>query len=496
MTAFYTDPPQAPYWPSQHWHTSTPEEQGMDSAKLAGALEFARATDLPLHSITVIRNGALVLDVYFYPYGPGVLHDTASVTKSVTSALIGIAIDQGHIHSIQQPALEFFPSRSVPNLDASKGAMTIEHLLTMTSGLDCGFAPGEAELFEMFRSQHWVEFALGLPMKLAPGTRFAYCSPGVHLLAGIIRETTGENPVNFARRHLFEPLGIHEVMWPADPQGVNHGFGNIRLHPHDMARFGYLYLHQGTWEGRQLVRPAWVSASTSPRVSLQLGFGLVRSYGYLWWIGPGFSVAIGRGGQVIVVHPEKHMVVVLTGGAAETHIKRLFEPEGLLLGHIFSAAVSTQPLPVNLVAPARLTSLVEAATRPPAAVAPLPETASQVAGKTYRLDENWLGWRSFTLHFAPGEGRLTIDDRVRGPQQPLAIGLDNVYRLSPGRFGIPVALRSAWKAEDVFALELNEVGNINDWRFTFTFRDNRVTLTGEEKVGSPGVTVAGRRWDR
>lgn len=335
-------------------------------------------------------------------------------------------------------------------------------------------------------------------MKLAPGTRFAYCSPGVHLLAGIIRETTGENPVNFARRHLFEPLGIQEVVWPADQQEVNHGWGDLHMYPHDMARLGYLYLRRGTWDGRQLLRPAWVAASTSQRVSLSPGFGLISSYGYLWWISQGFYAAVGRGGQVIAVHPEKHMVVVLTGGGSETYIKRLFEPQGLLLGHLFPAAVSAQSLPANLAAHAHLTSLVEAATRPPvpAAMAPLPATARRIAGKTYRLDENWLGWHSFTLHFASGEGRLTIDDRVRSPQQPLTIGLDNVYRLSPGRFGIPAALRGTWKAEDVFVLEFNEVGNINDWRITFTFRDDRVIVTREEMTGLPGVTVQGRTWER
>jgi Beta-lactamase len=149
MAAFYTDPPQAPYWPKQHWRTSTPEAQGMDSAKLSAALEFAHATSLPLHSVTVIRHGALVLDASFYPYGPGMLHNGASITKSVISALVGLAVHKGHIRSVAQPVLECFPDRTVPNLDAHKRAMTVEHLLTMTSGLDCGFTPTEAELFEM-----------------------------------------------------------------------------------------------------------------------------------------------------------------------------------------------------------------------------------------------------------------------------------------------------------------------------------------------------------
>jgi CubicO group peptidase (beta-lactamase class C family) len=495
MAAFYTDPPQAPYWPKQHWRTSTPEAQGMDSAKLSGALEFASATSLPLHSVTVIRHGALVLDASFYPYGPGMLHNGASITKSVISALVGLAIHKGHIRSVAQPVLECFPDRTVPNLDAHKRAMTVEHLLTMTSGLDCGFTPTEAELFEMLRSQHWVEFALGLPMKLAPGTRFAYCSPGVHLLAGIIQATTSESPADLARRYLFEPLGIQAVVWPADPQGVNFGFGGLRLHPHDMARLGYLYLHQGTWDGNQLLQPAWVAASTSPRVAVppEPGLQLVSSYGYLWWIGPDFYAAIGQGGQVIAVHPEKHLVVVLTGGVPRTHLDRLFAPEGILLGHLFPAATAAPTLPANPVAHARLTSLVEAAARPPApqAVAPFPDMARRIAGKTYRLKENPFGWLSVTLRFAPGEGWITVE-QTRGPWGPLAVGLDNVYRLAPGRFDIPMAIRGSWQAQDTFVLELNEVGNIDDWQFTFTFRDDRVILTGEEMIGQHGVTVEGR----
>ncbi len=479
-----------------HWRHSTPEAQGMDAASLAEALALVHATNLPLHSITVIRNGALVLDAYIYPYGPGVLHNIASVTKSVTSALIGIAIDRGYMRSVAQPVLEFFPGRLVPHLDAQKRAITVEHLLTMTSGLDCGFTPMEAELFAMMRSPHWAEFTLGLPMKLAPGTRFAYCSPGVHLLAELIRATTGESPADFARRYLFAPLGMQEVVWPADPQGVNHGFGGLRLHPHDMARLGSLYLHQGTWDGRLLLLPAWVAASTSPRVAVPPGSRpvLVSSYGYLWWIGPGFYAAAGQGGQVIAVHPALRLVVVLTGGVPWTHRHRLFAPDGLLRGYLFPAAVSPQPLPDNPAAHAYLTSLVDAALQPPAphAVAPLPATAHRIAGKTYRLDENRLGWRSVALGFESDAGWLAVEQQGIGSTQPFAVGLDNVYRWSPGRFGIPVAVRGAWQTEETFTLEFNEVGNINDWRFTFTFRDDHVILTMHETTLLLDLQVEGQ----
>jgi CubicO group peptidase (beta-lactamase class C family) len=237
-----------------------------------------------------------------------------SCTKSVTSALVGIALDQGHIQSVEQPVLSFFPERTVANLDARKEAMKLEHLLTMTDGLDwvrkdVRFTSSGDTTPEMTRSRDWVQFTLDRPMAEEPGTRWNYNSGASHLLSATIQETTGMTALEFAEEHLFGPLGISGAVWGRDPQGRNYGAAQLHMTAHDMAKFGYLYLNDGLWDGKQIVPAGWVEASTtnhSPTPGV--------CYGYQWWVMPwaGYYSAIGARGQYIVVLPELDMVVVFT----------------------------------------------------------------------------------------------------------------------------------------------------------------------------------------
>lgn len=179
------------YWPTQGWRTSTPEQQGMDSNKLAEAVEFILRENVRAHSLLVVRNGFVVADAYFYPCTPNARHDVASVTKSITSTLIGIAVDKGLVKDVSQPVLGFFADRKAVNLDERKRAMTVEHLLMMESGLQFINSPTEVTLFQMMGSPDWIQFMLDLPMTDPPGTRFAYNSGAVHLLSAIVRKTSG-----------------------------------------------------------------------------------------------------------------------------------------------------------------------------------------------------------------------------------------------------------------------------------------------------------------
>ncbi len=262
------------YWPTEGWRTSTPEEQGLDSQQLAELMDYLQGQNsFTIHNLLIIRNGYIVTDAYFYPFAPAYLHDLASATKSFTSSLIGIAIDQGYIESVEQSVLGLFPERTVANLDAKKQAMTVKDLLTMRSGFQCINRPTEVTLSEMWASPDWGQFVLDLPMTAEPGTRYVYCSPNVHLLSAIIKETTRMSALEFAQEHLFGPLGVSDVIWPSDPQGNTLGWGDLKLAPHDMAKLGYLFLNKGLWDGQQVVSPAWVKAATSG-----------SSYGYQWWL--------------------------------------------------------------------------------------------------------------------------------------------------------------------------------------------------------------------
>lgn len=452
----------------------------MDSKVLADAFDYIHQHQVPIHSLQIVRNGYLVLDAYFWPFQDGQLHDLASVTKSVTSTLVGIAIGQHELDSVTQTLPAVFGQRPIANLDERKVRMTIEDLLTMTSGLDCHVEHGEITLSQMMGSPDWIQYMLALPMVAEPGSRFAYCSGGMHLLSGVITRATGMSTLDFARRELFGPLGIVDVAWPPDPQGIPHGWGDLHLQPRDMAKIGLLWLNGGRWENRQIVPADWMRAAI--QVHSHPGFGNGQEYGYGIWVYPDRTPpefeGLGRGGQRISVVPAKNLVVVFTGGE--------FEP-GDIGSFIGRAIRSDQPLPEDPVGSVRLAAAVHDATKPPIAhpISPTPPLARAISGRTYILDRNPLDLRSLTLTFPGGpEARLQLElsDRRDGPR---AVGLDGVPRVSPnGRLGLPVAVSGAWESDSTFVLDYNEVGNINAYRFRMTYSEASVTVEFSERSGA------------
>jgi metal-dependent hydrolase (beta-lactamase superfamily II)/CubicO group peptidase (beta-lactamase class C family) len=347
-------------WPTEGWQTSTPEEQGVDSEGLATMLASIQEQDYPIDAVLVVRHGVLVLDAYRYPARPDSRHVVYSCTKSVVSALVGIALARGYIESTDQPLLSFFPDRQVAHPDARKDAMTLEDVLTMSTGLQCedSYLYRWRGIQEMERSDDWVQFMLDLPMVEEPGTRFEYCNGASFLLSAIIQETTGQSALAFAQEYLFGPLGIEEVAWGSNPQGITIGWSDLHLRPHDMAKIGYLYLNGGRWQEGQLVPTAWVEASTSNHIPATLQDG----YGYQWWIDDdGYYMALGYAGQFIFVVPELDMVVVFASDLPESDF---YVPEQLLRSYVIPAVASTEPLPGNPVGLEHLTSLTQALANP------------------------------------------------------------------------------------------------------------------------------------
>ncbi len=332
--------PERDYWPTDGWRTSAPEAQGIDSRRLAQMWAYIQQKHVRIDSVTIIRHGYLVWDAYARWNGRDTKYDLHSCTKSFTSALVGIAIDQGYIKSLDQPVLSFFPGRSVANLDARKQAMTLEHLLTMRDGLDWGEnsigvdpAPTGDELLRMKQAGDWVQFVLDRPMAAEPGTRWNYNTGASHLLSAILQEATGQTALEFASEHLFGPLGISSMTWETERQGRNAGGTSLRLTTGDMAKFGYLYLNEGRWNGQQIVPAAWVRDSTTSRYpTFETYYGNL-AYGYQWWIIPwaGYYSAIGAHGQYIFVLPKQDMVVVFTSNLADAD---MFTPPLLLAFYI------------------------------------------------------------------------------------------------------------------------------------------------------------------
>ncbi len=314
----------------------------MDSEILAKMFDYIRKENYDIHSVTIIRNGYLVADAANYPFAQDLKHQLNSSSKSIISALIGIAIEQGYIENVQQPVLSFFPGRTVANLDEDKKAMTLEHLLIMSAGFEYrdSITDRWRNLEQLLEAKDWVQFMLDLPMAAPPGTIFNYSNGVSFLLSAIIQETTGMSAFEFAKVHLFSPLGIYDVEWLANPSGITTGYSGLRMRPRDMAKIGYLFLNDGRWDGAQIIPASWVAVSTREHISEPFWSG--NGYGYQWWTTyDGVYSAQGYGGQIIFVIPEHELVVAFTGNLSVSDSNM---PQMFLNSVIIPAAESSNPL--------------------------------------------------------------------------------------------------------------------------------------------------------
>lgn len=327
-----TEPEEA-YWPTNSWRESAPAEQGMDGVLLQKMLEEIDEQRLNIDSLVVVRNGYIVTEKYYSPYEQDTLHGIYSVTKSVVSALIGIAIHEGYINSVDDPVLNYFPERNFENDNALKRSITVEHLLTMSAGL-------EWDWDEMISTPDSVQYVLDQPMYIEPGAEFFYSSGNAHVLSAIIQETSGLNAHDFAQQYLFSYLGIDDVRWKKDTFGISKGGWGMKMKPRDMAKFGYLYLNQGVWDGQQIIPAEWIEATTKRYIQVSEPLEPWDLYmGYLWWLHEdGLYAAHGMKGQFIYVIPEFDLVVVFTSHISDA---KFSQPQLLIRDYIIPAVESS-----------------------------------------------------------------------------------------------------------------------------------------------------------
>jgi CubicO group peptidase (beta-lactamase class C family) len=352
---------------------STPEKQGMDSKKLADMMAYIKKEALNIDSILIVRNGQMVLDANFYPFTGDRIHNLFSCTKSVLSALVGIAIDKGYISSVTQPVTDFFADHEIADLNALKKSITLENLLTMTSGLECrdSYRYKWAGLTEMRKCGDWAQHVLDLPMDEPAGKRFEYCNGNSQLISTIIQITTNMTTLDFARKYLFDPLDITAVDWKASPKGIEQGYAGLWLRPHDLAKLGQLYLNKGKWDGKQIISPEWIDVSTRGQVDAH-GF---KHYGYHWWVdsigsrwfhASDYFIAVGSNGQCLFVMPDENIVIVFTGNMKEK--KSVMINMNLILDYIVPALSAPKELPRNDKALGRLNAKIKEAAQPVARI--------------------------------------------------------------------------------------------------------------------------------
>jgi CubicO group peptidase (beta-lactamase class C family) len=471
-------------WPTKSWAISTPEEQGLDSAGLARLIEIVGTHRQD--SLTIVRHGKIVADVYYAPYVRGVSHDLRSVTKSITGTLTAIALRDGLLDSVDHPVVDYFSDRQISNVDDNKKVMTIQHLLDMTSGIDWlekAYTRDEP-LLRMYASPDPTAFVLNQPMSRAPGAKFYYNSGNPYLLSALITKKTGRSAFDFAKQQLFEPLGITSAKWGrVDAQGVTDGEAGLSLSPHDMAKIGYLYLHNGMWDGKQIIPSSWVDRAREGKVTATNGF----QYGNLWWSLPqkGAYMARGRHSQTIVVLPKLDIVAVMTGVMRDDE----FYPLGRLIDDISRSVKSDTPLPPDPVAQSVLAaSISAAATEKPSPVGDTPELAKTISGKSYQIAKNVLDVKSFSLNLAGENPSWEITTSTGKPDARTerfwgSLGLDGMFRKSPAYYGTN-AVKGRWVNARTFAIERRILGHSETQVWALTFDGNKVTVNFEDTDGS------------
>jgi len=338
------------------WPTVAPRDVGLDAKVLAAFdADIAAGKYGNVDSMLVIRHGKIAFDRsykhdydgiygeearkpsalnahdpagpynYFNPwwhpyYRRGELHTMQSVTKTITSVVIGVATTRKEFPALDTPVLKFFDAAKVASVDERKRRMTIRHLLTMTAGFDWNedlpYNDPNNSASVMEASFNWEQFTIDRPMAQEPGTTFRYNSGATQLLSYIFRVATGKDIEEYAQQHLFAPLGITQYYWKRAPSGLPDTEGGLYLRPHDLAKIGYLFLKQGVWDGKAVVTPEWVEASVAPSVTVSAA-GV--KYGYKWWLLPygkdgrlAWSGS-GFGGQRPIIVPEYNLVIVFTG---------------------------------------------------------------------------------------------------------------------------------------------------------------------------------------
>ncbi|WP_270180954.1 serine hydrolase domain-containing protein [Alkalihalobacillus sp. CinArs1] len=334
------------YWPTEEWRTTSAESVGMDSSKLVEMFEHVDSENIPMEGFLVIRNGYIVAENYGGEFDQDKPHPIYSVTKSLTSALTGVAIQKGALNSVEEKVMTYIPKENIESMNPHKENVTIKHFLTMSSGLDFteqtqkGFY--ESETWEAFmKGNDPAIYILNRPLR-ENIDEWNYSTGDARVVSRVLQEATGKPLSDFAEESLFEPLGIENVEWPTDRSGTSFGGTGVLMTPRDMARLGYLYLNDGEWEGEQLFPKGWVEESTKAHVSTGGNFD-GDDYGYYFWLkevnGHDTFRGMGLYGQYLVMVPDLNLLVVQTSSGMDV--------DPLLENYILPSVKADGPIEAN-----------------------------------------------------------------------------------------------------------------------------------------------------
>ena len=316
---------------SDGWEVSSLEAEGIDPGPILEISSNIKDIDQMdnVLSMLIVKNGKLVHEVYSPYCQRNTLHWLASITKTVNSTLIGIAIDKGFIKSVNESVVELLPEYNNAIKDPEFKKVSLKHLMTMSSGIEwyeqISYNNPRNSEFQMVESEDWMRYVLSHKINNTPGTRFLYNTGGIHLLSAVIKSVSGLYANQFAEEHLFHPMGIYSYQWNRDPRGypcTGGTDGGVGLRSRDLAKFGWLFLYDGTWNGKRIISQKWIDEATKKRPLLQGGRSF---YSYNWFPGTktlngisfDYKASYGYGGQILYIVPEFDLILVFTCDLAE-----------------------------------------------------------------------------------------------------------------------------------------------------------------------------------
>lgn len=457
----------------------TPESQGIASSAILAFVDAADTNIHELHSLMLLRHGAVVAEGWWSPYGPAIPHMLFSLSKSFTSSAIGLAVTEGRL-SVDDRVISFFPDDLPAAIDPNLAKMRVRDLLTMTTG-------HATDSTDRIQGGEWVKGFLALPVEREPGTYFVYNSGATFMLSAIVQKLTGMKLVDYLQPRLFAPLGIKNPTWETNPQGINTGGWGLNVTTEDIARFGQMYLQKGMWNGQRILPEAWVAEATSyqvPNHETQTNSDWTQGYGYQFWrCRHNAYRGDGAFGQYCIVMPDQDAVLAITSGVAD--MQQVLD----LVWDTLLPAMQSHELPEDKLAVQKLEKrLAELKLEPPAGIAPAPNAGS-VSGKLFRMQTNPLKIEGLRFEFQPGVCLMTTQSGTAEETITCGLGawresLSSLATRSPEP--ARVSASGVWTATDTFQVTLRYYETPFFFTLDCTFAERQISVRVAQNVGFPG----------
>lgn len=439
---------------AQPLHRTTPEAEGISSKAILDFIEAADAQVADMHSFMLVRNGKVVAEGWWSPYGAELRHSMFSLSKSFTSTAIGLAVAEGKL-SIDDEVIKFFPELLPAEQSANLKAMRVRDLLTMSTGHH-----HEDLKISLRDDADPTRKFLAIPVPHKPGTFFAYNTPATYMQSAIVQKVTGQPIIEYLRTRLFEPLGIETPQWEMSKEGVSLGGTGLHIRTEDIAKFGQLYLQRGEWNGKQLILADWIDLATSKQVSNGSNpqSDWDQGYGFQFWrCRHGLYRGDGAFGQYCIVFPKQNAVLAMTSGTRDM---------GLVMNLVWDKllpAMKEGAISGDAAAQSALSTKLKSLMIPVQKGNANSPLATSVSEKTFKLAENFRGIDG--VRFTAGAHGDAITLTIRGRDYELPLGRGE-WKQSKSELGGAldqgvviageqlIAGSGAWTAPDCFAAKI------------------------------------------